>query len=229
MLRFEALIGATLQGADQAGWKPLPVAAEFERCTQTLPSGDLLLRTWRRGLAAQGELRIASIESPKIHVVTCFVYPHPALALPLYAIELVELGTRPIVAVLDLASAPGDPAMAWAHAVLDQAHEESPDLVNADDAPHWYASCRSGRDFFLRPVDSTQTDRVGQIHQVLLTRFLQAIHGVGTRAPAEQQIWSVFAANYKAHHARHSPGLPLMQRSFGEDWTTRYLKTCFFA
>ena len=75
--------------------------AHIVDASRTLPSGLLQLTcsAWR--FNGGGELRMAWISSPKIQVFTCFAYPGEQSSQAMYAMEFVQLGTRPIVAVLD--------------------------------------------------------------------------------------------------------------------------------
>jgi len=200
---------------------------ELTSVTRAMPSGTLRIDT-QTLVGAVGEIRMACIQSPKIDIVTVFFYPQAALALPVYAMEFVLLGTRPIVAVMDLVAPANDPAQSTALQLLTSAHQRSPALINADDAPDWYAGSRSGHDFFIRPTGREQFDELAAVHAGLWEALLAAPQPASRPALAQADFVE-FVNHYKHHHKTHSPGLPLMTRSFGEAWTRRYLNECFFA
>ncbi len=226
-MTLNSVLERSTELAVAAGFRRKPLDPELAQAEKPLPSGNLSCnaQSWEADAA---ELRVVSIESPKIQVISCFVYPHSAIALPLYAMELVQLGAKPIVAVIDAVAPAHDPAQAIAQNWLEQAHCVYADLKNADDPPPWFQACRSGLDFFIRPGDQTELRRVGSLHVELLGRYLHAIPDASQRTVAAAHRYEEFSRHYKDHHAANSPGLPLMQKSFGPQWTERFMQQCFF-
>lgn len=221
------LLDCSLDMAAVAGLRPLVLDAEMAYAEKTLPSGNLSCRAQRWRCAA-AELRVAWLESPKIQVLSCFVYPVSHVALPLYAMELVQLGAKPIIAVIDAVAPAQDPAQAFARACLAEAHAAHPELQNADDPPDWFQDCRSGVDFFVRPASQTEFAQMGSLHVSLLMSYLKALPAAARRTPSETAAFEHFSRHYKDHHAANSPGLPLMHKSFGPAWTERFMQQCFF-
>jgi len=88
--------------------------------------------------------------------------------------------------------------------------------------------CRSGSEFFLRPegcgIDAFVLSE--KIHIKLWNALLGQIQ------KAESEVFHdskpQFIRDYKNHHKLNSPGLPLMNKSFGRDWVKRYFDGCFF-
>lgn len=202
-----------------------PGYAHAERAEK---NGTLRLRNTFYALPERGELRAVSISSPKIDIVTLFFYPEPDRQLPVFAMEFVELGPRPIVGVIDLCSLLAGINSTTAH-LLRTTRSAFPQLVQADDPPEWFQQCRSGDDFFIRPRDQQDLDELATAHlqvwQTLLTLAAQPRRLESAEALAHQQK----IQDYKHHHRDHSPGLRLLNRSFGSEWTESYMRDHLFA
>lgn len=204
-----------------------PWPAEETNAERVLASGLLRLTSGGWYCQHQSEWRYTRVSAPKIEVVTHFLYPAPNSWLPLYAMEIVVFGGRPVVAVFDaVAMHQGSRGKQIADELLANAHLRFPELVNADDAPAWYQDCRSGDDFFLRPA-MHDMPRVIDLHEWLWSAWFNALRA-HERAPVDENS-AQRVANYKRHHREHSPGLPLMQKNFGAHWTERFLAAHFFA
>lgn len=199
------------------------------RGAQRDKNGSLLTlsaRCWK--ISRCGEVRGVYIVSPKIEVVNLFFFPAAAYALPVYALEFVILSGRPMVGVIDLPCLDAQEAMreqvsAW----MAAAHRDFP-LPAAADPPEWYRECRSGLDFFVRPHDIKELQQLHAVHLRLwqdLTQFIVP----GEIPPARDEATHRRALQaYKHHHRDHSPGLPLLNNSFGAVWTRRFLSECLF-
>ena len=227
LMKLSDFLAGSTELASAAGFQQLSITPDLASVEKSLPSGTLRCDA-QRWLGARAELRMVLIESPKIQVISCFVYPHADVALPLYAMELVQLGAKPIVAVIDAAAPLQDPAQPFTRHWLQQAHCAHADLINADDPPTWFQECRSGLDFFVRPSDLAELQRMGLLHLSLLTSYLQALPTAIQRSAIAALEFERFTRHYKDHHAAHSPGLPLMHKSFGPEWTARFMQQCFF-
>lgn len=216
----------------RADARPRRLRGEFAARSRVLPSGELFLRSQHLDVPGRGEVRWLRMHARKIEIVAIFFYPLPSQSLPIYAMEFVLLGDRPIVAVLDLVHPPEDGlSRLTVQGVMRQAHARFPDLVNATDPPAWFRECRSGRDFFLRP-DGAGHEAFArpaavhfQIWEQLLTMMTVPLRP-DTREGSLRRAGYVEA--YRSHHRRNTPGLPLLTRSFGSDWTDRFLADSFF-
>ncbi|MEM9302162.1 MAG: hypothetical protein AAGE01_08635 [Pseudomonadota bacterium] len=229
--------GAIVEHAEQTfaarlDGHPVAIPAAHARATRTLPGGgELALRTAHWTASAHGDMRWVRLRSPKIDIVSVFFYPHAHRSLPLYAMEFVLLGKRPIVAVMDLVAPRADAdARITAARILQTAHSRHPEQLNHPDAPSWFEDCRSGNDFFLRPAGEglAAFAAADGIHAALWTDLLDAIAGGTPAAAGLAAERAAFVADYKAHHRANSPGLPLLHKSFGQDWTDDFLANGFF-
>lgn len=218
---FSTLDDATAALSSEAREAALDPA--FGLVERPLGAGALTMRTRCWTLGDRYELRTAHIRSPKIEIFTSFLYPDPSLRMPLYAMEFVILGRKPIVAVLDAVDLAGGDTAAR---ILEHAHREAPEMTNADDAPDWFLECRSGSDFFLRPESAETFDALAAIHEHVVSALLAI-----TDAPAapDPDAHAAAIADYKHHHRVNSPGLPLLNRVLGEAWTEEYMTGVFFA
>lgn len=228
MSRFEELIERTVSifGSNH---HCLAIPDGLHGNSREGPSGSLSIESYRYGIGDFGELRAASIRSTKIDIVTMFFYPQPKLELPVYAMEFVQLGKKPIVAVMDAVAPANSKANSEAEAVFLGAREMIPGLVNDEQVPPWFAECRSGWDVFVRPADPAQFDQLAELHLRICSDLIALMSNCTARSVAEIGAFSDFVHAYRVHHHVNSPGLPLMRKSFGEDWTLRFMRDWFFA
>lgn len=223
-----ALLEASRAALSLAGFVSQTLPAAYASRRHALPSGEVAIDTWIHTDAGGNEARLALIRSPKIEIVTAFLYPAAARIAPLYAMELVRLGPKPIVAVMDCAAPPEDPCCASAQALLAAVRSEAPRLVQADDPPDWFVEARSGADLFFRPADVAALQQAGLLHLSLWTTLLLRLDTAPARDASAAAAFAAFTRHYKDHHRAHSPGIPLLSKCFGADWTAGYLADCFF-
>lgn len=226
-MRLSSFATSTVEIALAAGMEFTSVDPDLACAEKIGPSGSLKCHG-QRLVCAAAELRIVLIESAKIQVLSCFIYPQDNIAQPLYAMELVQLGAKPIVAVLDAVAPPGDLSLSFAKSMMARAHHSVADLQNATDPPPWFQDCRSGYDFFVRPNSSEDLRRMGLLHLSLVSDYLLALTISATRDQSAAVTFAEFSRHYKDHHAANSPGLPLMEKSFGSAWTEHFMQQFFF-
>jgi hypothetical protein len=222
MSRFSNVPERTGAQARCARERPLP--ASMARVRKPMGRGELILTTRFRNLDDVWDLRTVHIVSPKIEVLTCFLFPEPDRALPVYGMELVMLGRRPVIGVADLVDL--NAGGSAGRNLLADAHRHFPSLPASDDMPEWFAECRSGSEFFMRPDEVTALEALAEVHHHLVDGLL----ALPAETPAaDPQAHGAAIADYKHHHRIHSPGLPLMNSLFGADWTDRYMDEHLFA
>ncbi len=198
------------------------------KAKDSLP-GSLAISSCRYNVGSVGEFRAASIRSGKIDIITMFFYPAEHFALPIYAMEFVRLGARPIVAVIDAVAPDQERATrAFAKRCFDLARLTRPHLINDGDAPGWFEECRSGWDVFIRPTGLEPFAEVESVHFEVWGRICSEMESPRRRSGEEVSTFVAFSRNYKHHHHVNSPGLPLMNKSFGEAWTGRFMAEWFF-
>jgi hypothetical protein len=181
-------------------------------------------------LPSGGELRSVHIHGPRIEIINIFHFPAPDRALPIYAMEFVVFGRRPVVGVIDAkALQPHPHATALWRETMQAAHARFPLLDRADDPPGWYEECRSGLDFFTRPKHDTGLDQLIACHAFVWSRLAAAFTAAPALSAEETAAHAATLADYKDHHRHNSPGLPFLHRTFGPDWTDRFLRTALFA
>jgi hypothetical protein len=206
-----------------------PKSNEFAEVAES-PSGTVRVRLQNFDLRG-AQARLIRLHSPKADVFSAFIYPEPQSAAPIYAMEFVMLGGRPIVAVIDLVNLCEDEtARLTSDALMNRARTRYPH-PNNDDVPQWYLDCRSGREMFHRPTHADAFDALGAAH-------LQLLESLRTGFSGSTQVWpnskdapahATAIAHYKTHHSEHSPGRPILTRLFGEAWTNSFLADKAFA
>lgn len=205
-----------------------PLATDIAHCERDLGSGTLTLRNRCIDISWGYQLRLVHLRSPKIEIVTAFAFPRGDRRLPLYGMEVVALGRRPVVGVLDLLDLhPASTLPPLAEPILREAHEAFPDLPYSNDQPAWFEQCRSGQDFFLRPDDLDTLLELVDVHHHVMGRL--AALGSSPDSVSAAADHDAAISHYKRHHRDNSPGLPLLHRVFGEPWTSDYLDGYLFA
>jgi hypothetical protein len=211
------------------GFSPARVEGRFAHAESVLPSGSLRLSTQRLVSAGTGEMRAMSLSSAKVDVLTVFIIPEPRHALALYAMQLVSLGGRPVVAVLDAHTlCDCRETRRRTHTLLDTAKALFP-VTSSQDIPEWYQACRSGHEIFSRPAPDDGLATHSRAHLWLVSRLLAQYADNDRRLdPEATEAHRERIAEYLRHHAANSAGRPLMNRAFGEDFSSSYIEDCLF-
>ncbi|MGZ8218419.1 hypothetical protein [Methylomagnum sp.] len=228
-MSFYAVLDDSLTAFAGLALEPCLLPDEFTTQLRQKDHGPQQLTNRFFRVDERGEVRSVLITAPKIAIITLFFFPDPQWDLPVYALELVMFGTRPIVGVLDglclvpsMASEP--PLIEHWRSARARCHLPQ----QTDDVPDWYRACRSGHDFFVRP---TKTDTFAPLilaHQSLWKTLATWI--AQAQAMPRQRVGPHRDAlgAYKRHHAAHFPGRSFLKQGFGENWTERYLKEILF-
>lgn len=219
-MNFETLRDRTLEELHRRGAVERPLDAQY--ATQLVR--DTTLTTRCLELPDRGEARLVSIEGKKVHILNAFLWPRPEVQAPVYAMEFVAFGPKPIVAVIDAVGLAGDASVQLARELLAEAHARFP-FTAGDDLPAWFQSCRSGHEFFVRPQRVEDFAALGEAHLFAWARALDALRIAPLIRDSTHEIQ---LKSYKSHHANSSPGLKWLQVSFGEAWTDTYLHRIVF-
>lgn len=224
---FRVLIEQSLAAIEPLGCTPLVLPRQYAQITRPELDGELVMDTQFMAVADKGELRWVHIYAPKINVLTLFFFPNPQWQLPVYCMEQVIFGNQPIIAMLDAVCLASMACHEKIDGWLQKAHQANPQLQQAQDTPEWFEQCRSGQDFFIRPENDHYRQMISHLH----LRFLESLSNWLVAAEAfdgkltGQHRHALQA--YKNHHRIHAPGLKLMNRSFGEQWTDTYMNFLF--
>lgn len=226
-MAFDNLIAATLASFETLGCEPLSLPDSFARNERAEVDGTLILETHFMAIANKGELRWVHINAPKISVLTLFFFPQARWQLPVYCMELVVFNAQPIVAMLDMLCLSAMDCKTQVLQLLTDAHAKHHQLTQASQTPDWFNECRSGLDFFIRPQHLEEMQQLSDVHLELLKPLQNLIEHAQAFSEVDAQQHHANLQAYKNHHRIHAPGLRLMNRSFGEQWTDDYMNTLF--
>ncbi len=176
-----------------------------------------------------GELRSVHISGPKIQIINAFFFPHSHINLPIYAMEMVIYGKKPVVAVIDLLGMPSAiTSQERAKKILKESHSSNPLIEQGEDPPQWFKECRSGNDFFVRPKSLSDIPDLIEINLHLWKQFVKLYKQQPLSYIQDPKAHQKEISAYKDHHRENSPGLTFLNRSFGSKWTTSFLKYHLF-
>jgi len=181
-----------------------------------------------------GEMRAVYIVGPKIEIINLFFFPTPTEMAPIYAMEFVQMGRRAVVGVIDVVSDPAQlTAVEEARSIIEPIRFNYKELKQGEDPPDWFQECRSGSDFFVRPEGAAQLTQLRAAHFQVFENYLDRLGNHAARADSSpsggERSARNWQSNYKAHHAENSPGLPFLNRTFGEEWAQVFLNQYLFA
>jgi hypothetical protein len=226
-MRFDTLIQATVAALAALGCHATPLPDTFARIARKEVDGVLVMETHFMTVADKGELRWVHIYSPKINVLTLFFFPHYRWQLPVYCMELVTFSAQPIIAMLDVVCLMPMLCANTVQQFMTAAHQQYPQLLQADDTPDWFEHCRSQLDFFIRPQNNDDMIALSDLHLTLLEPIKVLLDQASLFTEPNALTHQRCLQDYKNHHRLHAPGLRLMNRSFGEQWTADYMNYFF--
>ena len=230
-MQFGGLIEKSVEQLPQSSCFPCGPSPEFARVERPQKRGKTVFSAgfWR--LEERGELRTVFIVSSAVEIVNLFFFPEANRACPVYAMEFVRLGKKGVVGVIDCKAAPEDEnAVRSAKVILSEGHRRFPQLENGNNPPAWYQEARSGNDFFIRPESLEVFDDLISAHHFCWEQYVN----IAALVPADRTEEycakrDSFVRGYKDHHRDNSPGIPFLNRVFGEDWTRDFLWSELFA
>ncbi len=224
---FQEIVPAAVAALPAGWWSERAVPEEFSSARRPATGGELVVRARFGAVGDRGEFRSVHIAGPRAEIVNFFFFPAPRVALPVFAMEFVAFGAKPVVGVIDLkAVTPAEAA--GARAILRAVHGAHPGLQEGDEMPAWYLECRSGDDFFTRPKSAAEFVELAAAQREVWAGLVAAMAGAGEPA-AGADDFSAAVRHYKDHHRANSPGRPFLYRTFGEEWTERFMRDWLFA
>lgn len=227
-MQFDQPHKETLDALASFPSRMLTLPPEFASATRTEQEGELQLDTKILTLTDLGEFRSACMRSAKINILVLFFYPLPKWQLPIYVMEMVVLGKRPVVAVIDITDLQMElPCVPGIRQSFQQLRQRHPHIVESTELPEWYQLCRSGYDFFVRPDSQTILADMIRVHNRLWQEFVCLLHTPLAHGEEATVQYDVKIQQYKRHHRLNFPGSTLLKRSFGNEWTAEYLGILF--
>ncbi len=224
---FEGVARATAMLVANHGGSARDVQAAFARNQVMRDSGNIVV-TYDAFTLAGCDIRTVRLFSPKVDVFTCFAYPDPATVRPVYAMEFVQIAGKPIVAVLDLLLLiPNDAIESHLDDVMTRARRNYAG-ANSGDAPDWFKSCRSGRDIFVRPLDVGEFAAFERMHEEIFQHVCGLYVATAPLGVDDAALHAARINDYKHHHCANSPGLPIMEKTFGAEWTRCFMNDWVF-
>ena len=209
--------------------QPVNLPCRFSKIERTEQDGILTLENHFFQIAGYGQLRIAHTHAPKINIIAVFFFPEYCCQLPVYSMEFVMLGQKPIIALMDtVCLVEPMPISKATKSFMAKAHADYSEFNKLEELPQWFKECRSGDEFFYRPLDAKEFLRLGEIHLSLIKNLTKLFQAVKPFDEVHGNSHKVLLESYKKHHKINSPGIRLMNRSFGEDWTHEYLSAYLF-
>lgn len=208
----------------------LDLPEEMRKRCRKENQGELCLENHFFRLQGKGELRSAVIVSEKIEIATFMFFPQPECAAPLYACEFVILAQRPIIAVIDAKCLLKlHPQKDRIRELLQNGAKNLDDCNDPETMPPWYLEARSGNDIFRRAPTPEQMARLLDIHLQLWEQFVPLLGECGSHDAEQTSEHQKALRHYKHQHRINSPAAPLLERSFGSEWTEKYLSDYLFA
>jgi hypothetical protein len=195
----------------------------------------------------------AHITGPRAEILNVMIYPRDALRVPVFAVEYIAFGGKPRVAVVDLQPAAGvaedghgfvltsEVVAALKGRVGDDgvhdgerrlAAEIRSALPGGGDLPAWAVPHFTPVCVYSRPSSSDGaemallTEAFRLYFHTWRTLFLPRDDG---RAATPSELGSEHLAAYQRHHVEHTPGRPFLRKTYGEEWTERYLREFMYA
>lgn len=227
---FQNLIEKTATVFGEFSCRPIELPHQFSKIERNEQDGALAIENYFFQIADMGQLRIAHTYAPKINVIAVFFFPEWLFKLPVYSMEFVILGQKPIVALMDtvclLESMPNSGVV---KDILASAHLKYPEFSQVEELPQWFQECRSGHEFFYRPHDINEFLALGEVHLSLIKSLVTLFNEAEVFDKDQAELHKARLEQYKKHHEINSPGIRLMNRSFGEKWTNRYLANHLFS
>lgn len=229
-MAFQHLIEKTAAIFAACPCQKIDLPSQFSKIEHTEQEGVLTLENHFFQIADFGQLRIAHTHAPKINIIAIFFFPECGYQLPVYSMEFVMLGQKPIIALMDTACLIDNMSIAQpVQKFMTSAHADYPGFSLDEPMPLWFDECRSGDEFFIRPNDINAFATLGETHLSLIENLTNLFKSAEMFDKKQAQLHNANLKNYKIHHKVNSPGIRLMNRSFGEEWTNTYLGDYLFA
>ncbi len=183
---------------------------------------------WAHPEGAEG--RCALIYSERIEILNLMIFPWASERLPVFASELILMGGRVQVAVVDWQMPEGADALSGADAAeLAGLHGKWAGTLTPGGAlPGWAERHFTPFCIYTRPRTEDETRAVQGAFVEYLSRWLNRCRG---RWGDKKMEWCGGPAlnDYLHHHVENTPGRPFLSKVFGEAWAERYFREFMYA
>lgn len=203
-----------------------PEIAHINRVEQ---HGELSLTNQFLIVPGLGELRSACVNSAKVAIVNFLFFPEADKQLPVYAVDFVSLSAQPIVAVIDATCLLTADCEKQVTQLFQQARENLTYLSPETEMSAWYLAARSENDIFVRSPTVAQMKNLMALHLQIWQKLIPLLSNPERYSPEKSRLHAQKLHDYKDKHRLNYPGIRLLNRSFGQEWTQHYLKNYLFA
>lgn len=183
---------------------------------------------WGHPSGAEG--RCALIHSNRIEIINLMIFPEDASSIPIFASEIILMGGKVSVAVIDWQMAGGPHEMAEEDErrleVLNSSWSRG--LTHGGAFPDWALQHFSPHCIYARPKTAHETTGIQNAFVGYLTawfRFCARRMGV---IPSYHRDKSLLD-HYVNHHVEHTPGRPFLSKVFGTEWAESYFRHFMYA
>lgn len=201
---------------------------QFQQALKPEAQGELHLTNRFIRLDNIGEVRNVIITSPKINIFNMMFYPEAHRPLPCYAAEFVCLSDKPIVAVIDAKCLDGFSVGAQVGQLLVKARSSIDYRPEENSVSEWFDHCKSGFEILVRPKSSEEMLTLLQTHLTVWAGIAPLFDGPDLLDQRKSAYHQELIRHYKYQHAAHYPGIPLLNRCFGIEWTDNYINRYLF-
>jgi hypothetical protein len=202
-------------------------------------NGKISLEAYQWGILV-GAREIASLRMVYIHgsknqIINTWIFPNRPNLMPVYAAELIAVGTEVRVAFVDVQV----PAISDSSLLEDTRLLTSTlaprfaDLPCNELPPDWAVDASQGNYTYARNVPCTRLPQVEDCYLAYMDAYLHSYTPRDVTAAilgsARDEASVDTLHQYQYHHMEHSPGNKFLSKLFGADWTEKFMQDFLFA
>ena len=213
------------------------VPSQFLRRDSLHGKIELHASQWSIQVASRpiGSLRMVYIHGPKNQIINTWVFPNRPTHMPVFAAELIAVGTEVRVAFVDVQT-----PVIESSSILDDTSiltggiaPRFAGLPCNEDPPIWAIESSQGNYTYARNVPVDCFHQVEECYTVYLDAYLKGFvnKSVGSDLAAMERDESALdkLQAYQHHHMQSSPGNKFLSKLFGPDWTESFMRDFLFA
>jgi phycocyanobilin:ferredoxin oxidoreductase len=162
-----------------------------------------------------------------LDILHCVMFPRPEYPLPIFGCDIVGARGNISAAIVDLSPINADRSLpATYHLALSQL--AAIDFSQPRELPTW-GNIFSQFCTFVRPTDEAENQAFFQrVTQVLQIHTTIASQTAPVTSNAERQLILDGQAHYCASQRQNDKTRRVLEKSFGSEWTERYMNTMLF-